>query len=761
MIKWNKTKLALSNLERLLTCTICKRLVQDPCTLEACDHHFCRNCVEELVGIDSKCPECGAFAWSKDLKVNRRLADILSLCKLIRTTVGNNDDVAETPPKQEACGVNVMLGTASRNLEKTDKIAKDNDIVTSIDGDKTLLKHNWQPVVRSEEGNNNTNNSSVCEREEYDVHLESSCSSQEYENEDINSSIELFSTNDSFCSEQDVNQPGTKSKYSTKTCGKESDIVTCTKYDKDRGASFVNHQNILKSKTNAYIRSDVGDLQVKGKKRKMSESELGIGNRESNLSLQKQVSIVENGTPETEKSIMSQSDVKGDSSSNKKRSRLALTHKNVSTSPSAKANISTPQSKIRKKLNTSPASVKSILELSPAHLTKRNKRGEGLLHIAAIKGYYEDAKYLLEKGADPNARDNAGWSPLHESCNHGHVTIAELLLDNGAIVNLPGGPEHETPLHDAVANGQLEVARVLVRRGASLHARNNQGLTPIEYAFTDPMKRLLEQESSVQCQTLTNDKENILLQTNLPPAHQSAKVLLYTGLSTEQKEKLELCASILGGKLVNEFSIDVTHIITSTSNSGLCRRTIKYLSGILCGKWIVSFGWITKCLSTNKWVDEAPYEVKGTSTAKSGVPHQARVNHLQQLPGLFDGCQFFFSGTFDPKTPSKEDLISLVKYGGGKILTREPKQEIDYSPFIIQSKYNKDTMHLSTLSTVAYHAQPDSTQYRCTIYIIYDPLSQNKQAVRNVRGPSIAPVGWLLDCISKFEIIDIEKFLQR
>jgi hypothetical protein len=59
----------------------------------------------------------------------------------------------------------------------------------------------------------------------------------------------------------------------------------------------------------------------------------------------------------------------------------------------------------------------------------------------------------------------------HEACNHGYVNIAEMLLDNGAIVDLLGGPEHETPLHDAVANGRLEVARLLVERGASLNAR--------------------------------------------------------------------------------------------------------------------------------------------------------------------------------------------------------------------------------------------------------------------------------------------------
>ena len=51
---------------------------------------------------------------------------------------------------------------------------------------------------------------------------------------------------------------------------------------------------------------------------------------------------------------------------------------------------------------------------------------------------------------------NPGWSPLHEACNRGNLSVAKLLLRHGAEVNC-NGMGKETPLHDAARNGHYQV----------------------------------------------------------------------------------------------------------------------------------------------------------------------------------------------------------------------------------------------------------------------------------------------------------------
>jgi len=41
--------------------------------------------------------------------------------------------------------------------------------------------------------------------------------------------------------------------------------------------------------------------------------------------------------------------------------------------------------------------------------------------------------------------------------------------------------------------------------------------------------------------------------------------------------------------IADEMMGDVTHVITASDDAGRCKRTVKYLVGILRGLWIVSY----------------------------------------------------------------------------------------------------------------------------------------------------------------------------
>ena len=50
-----------------------------------------------------------------------------------------------------------------------------------------------------------------------------------------------------------------------------------------------------------------------------------------------------------------------------------------------------------------------------------------------------------------------GWSPIHEACNRGNLSVVRILVQYGADLNSLGDGR-ETPLHDASRNGHLKVS---------------------------------------------------------------------------------------------------------------------------------------------------------------------------------------------------------------------------------------------------------------------------------------------------------------
>lgn len=100
------------------------------------------------------------------------------------------------------------------------------------------------------------------------------------------------------------------------------------------------------------------------------------------------------------------------------------------------------------------------------------------LHKTAERGNLESVRTLLAEGADINARDDRGRTPLHAAAREGHCEVARWLLDNGADIQARD-EDGETPLHVAVMGWSPETVQLLVEKGADVNARGCGGRSPL------------------------------------------------------------------------------------------------------------------------------------------------------------------------------------------------------------------------------------------------------------------------------------------
>ena len=122
-------------------------------------------------------------------------------------------------------------------------------------------------------------------------------------------------------------------------------------------------------------------------------------------------------------------------------------------------------------------------------------RFEGLddftaLHFAAQENRYDVWKFLIENGADWEAKSSIGRTPLHLSSLKGHAEIVELLLNNGAELNCKDSDLY-TPLHYASEMGNVEWTKILIEKGADLTIRNNLGARPSDICMNIDVRSII------------------------------------------------------------------------------------------------------------------------------------------------------------------------------------------------------------------------------------------------------------------------------
>ena len=132
--------------------------------------------------------------------------------------------------------------------------------------------------------------------------------------------------------------------------------------------------------------------------------------------------------------------------------------------------MSTPHEYLRYRF---PDRALEIMKRDPEWILKRDGNQKTPLHIATRFAQIEVVKWLLDNGAEFDAKDNHELTPLHISSD---VEVVKLLLDHGADVDAKAY-NNLTPLH---MTSDVEIIELSLAKGPDLSAQSVFDNTPLQ-----------------------------------------------------------------------------------------------------------------------------------------------------------------------------------------------------------------------------------------------------------------------------------------
>jgi ankyrin repeat protein len=138
--------------------------------------------------------------------------------------------------------------------------------------------------------------------------------------------------------------------------------------------------------------------------------------------------------------------------------------------------------------NTSPGEIASVSTTATPQASKRELNEQLFRRLSKIlvseAGNAESpddllaVSSLLDQGADVDARNSAGQTPLLAAAQNGHVKAMEILLSRGADVN---AQDHHgrTALMVAAGADDVKMVKLLLSKGAKVNLKDESGFTAL------------------------------------------------------------------------------------------------------------------------------------------------------------------------------------------------------------------------------------------------------------------------------------------
>ena len=159
------------------------------------------------------------------------------------------------------------------------------------------------------------------------------------------------------------------------------------------------------------------------------------------------------------------------------------------------------------------------------------------LHQAVIDSDIEQVRLNISAGANVNAKDAMGYTPLFYAAQNGREDVADLLISAGADVNVKDRTGN-TPLHYAAVGGHYDVCELLLEEGANPNAKNLMGGTAMAMAKGQGHHEIVELLSEYE-----SGKFDELVEPTPQSELSKATASLFTAVYAGDANKVRLCLS--------------------------------------------------------------------------------------------------------------------------------------------------------------------------------------------------------------------------